>query len=106
MAEPKKDKAKRSDEVIPVLYVSTWVRLASTPNVPERFHGTLAHIVEAPVERVESGLLSPRPYDVQDPEAEFSVRTRGSESIVLTGLTRKDFTAVSSQGRHELEATG
>lgn len=88
--------------VVPVVYAGTWVRLKEGGDVPEECWGHIGVITFAPVAYVQSGELSPRPYEEQG-EGKFIVHTRDEFGYDLQ-LEKTDFSAMSSAGRHEIMA--
>lgn len=88
------------------LIEGTWVRLGGD-QVPDRLQGHLAVITFAPVTVVNDpkSKVSPRPYEDQDEDAVFTVRTRDEYSEELS-LSRDSFTAISRNGRAALTAHG
>jgi hypothetical protein len=88
----------------PVIYAGTWVRLRESGEVPEECWGHIGVITFAPVLYVQEGELSPRPYEEQG-EGKFIVHTRDEHGYDLQ-LTKDDFSAMSSAGRHEIMSHG
>jgi hypothetical protein len=80
-------------EVIPPIPVGAWVRLGSSDNVPERFWGHLAAVVESPT-FLTNGDLAPRTYETQPDDVTIVVKTR-DEADALLRIEKGDIAAFS-----------
>ena len=100
--------AAHGDELMPVIREGAWVILGDSKSVPKELHGELAAVIGAQILKAtgtESNAHSPSPYEYQNKDCLFTVRTRGQAAIVAN-LKRKDFAKVTQDGRHVLEQRG
>lgn len=79
----------------PVILAGYWVLLGTGDNVPERYHGHLAAIVESPWAAAYLGQETALPGYTYERNGTYTVRTRDEADALLTDLDEDDFIAIS-----------
>jgi hypothetical protein len=92
---PAKEKAApKPTGLKPIITSASWVRLQSAAGVPKDCIGMEAVVLEAPTTKHPGGdKVSPRPYESQPDNTQFSVRVRENGRLLM--VTRAAFSAVS-----------
>ena len=92
--------------ILPVIRDGTWVLLGHTDNVPAEMQGHEAVVISAPIKvQRDPDEFSVHPYEYQDGDEVFTVRTRDQYSAEFTA-TRDDFDEISYKGRVGLPSAG
>lgn len=94
------------DHLLPLILEGTWVILGQGDNIPEELRGHEAVVLVAPMHnQLDPDEFSNRPYQYQDEDDVFTVRTRDQYGATITAV-REDFAEVSTTGRVGLPSPG
>jgi hypothetical protein len=87
-----------SNDDLPLIPTGAAVLLGHGDEVPERYRGVVALVIDAPRYLCNGCDLSPRPHEHQPEDVVFTVRTRDDADTILN-LTRASFDKISPEGR-------